>query len=98
MRNRMEAKRKRQIRIETSRRLVVRLPDELERVPCPVCPDEEPMITAEDAAAVFALSRREIYRLVETGRTHFAETASGVLLICANNVMEHVTQRNGPSA
>lgn len=93
----MEAKRKREIRIETSRRLIVRLPDETERIACHVCADGEPMVSAEHAAAAFSLSRREIYRRVEAGRTHFAETESGILLICPNSLGSGTTERIFPS-
>lgn len=40
------------------------------------------MVSAEEAAAVTGLSRRAIYRLVESSRIHFAETPGGALLIC----------------
>ena len=40
------------------------------------------LVTLDEAVKISGLSSRVIYRLIEEGRIHFAETAAGVGLIC----------------
>lgn len=51
-------------------------------VPCAMCPDKAGMLTPREAAERAGVSQRTVYRWVEDGRIHFAETADGSLLVC----------------
>jgi hypothetical protein len=44
------------------------------------------MLSAEEAARRAGTSVRAIYRRVEAGEVHYAETPRGHLLICARSV------------
>ena len=45
------------------------------------------MVTADEAAELSGVSPRTIYRRVEAGSLHFAETNEGYLLICTNSLV-----------
>ncbi|MFL6276067.1 MAG: hypothetical protein ACJ74G_12840 [Blastocatellia bacterium] len=76
-------RRRTEITVETS--LLVwqrgRRPDCLS---CATCPQPSPLIAPEEAAALAGTSTRTIYRWVEAGWLHFAETPDGKLLVCPN--------------
>ena len=82
----MEIKRTTEILVETNRRFVIRQPEADEQVFCPVC--GEPMLAAEQIAAVFGISQRRLFQLVETGAAHFTETETGAMMICPSSVAE----------
>jgi predicted site-specific integrase-resolvase len=44
------------------------------------------MLTPEEAAALAQVSSRTIYRRVEAGELHFAETPEEPLLICLDSL------------
>lgn len=44
------------------------------------------MLSPDEAAALTGVGARTIYRWVEAGLVHFAETAEGSLLICLNSL------------
>jgi len=44
------------------------------------------MVTPQRAAAIAGVTVRHINRLVEAERVHFAETESGLLLLCINSL------------
>ena len=58
--------------------------------PCPQCPDVVAMITPEQAAEIVAANTRAIYRWIEEGRIHSAETAKGRLLVCPRSLCEAI--------
>ena len=82
----MEFKRTTEIFVETNRRFVIRQPESAEQIACPNC--AEPMLAAEQIARILGVSQRRIFQLVETGAVHFAETETGILLICPNSLAE----------
>ena len=49
---------------------------------CAMCGGPARMLTPEEAAALCGVSPRTIYRWVEAGRVHFAETPDGRLSVC----------------
>lgn len=49
---------------------------------CPFCFEQAAMIYAEELAACFATSPREIYRRIESGTLHFVETKRKTILVC----------------
>lgn len=79
----MEIKRTTEIFIETDRRFVIHQAESAEQIVCPSC--TEPMLAAEQIAAVFGVSRRAVYQIIETEMVHFAETETGLLLVCTNS-------------
>lgn len=84
----MEIKRKTEITIATRKRFIVQTPETEEQIFCSQCAEPETLITAEQAAALFNVSRRAVYQLVENGTAHFVETDAGVLLVCPNSLAE----------
>ncbi|MCP9494025.1 MAG: hypothetical protein MSG64_06145 [Pyrinomonadaceae bacterium MAG19_C2-C3] len=80
----MEIKRTTEIFVETNRRFVIRQSESGEQIICPNCC--EPMLAAEAIAAVFGISRRAVYRLIETETAHFAETETGAVMICPSSL------------
>lgn len=80
----MEIKRKTEITIATRKRFIVQTPETEEQFFCSQCAERYPLITAEQAAVFFKVSRRAVYQLVENGTAHFVETDAGVLLVCPN--------------
>lgn len=89
----MEKKKVTIITSETHEVLVVRqLPTPPIRAWCSGCSAEAEMISPADGTVVSGVSARTIYRWVEEGRVHFAETAGGQLLICQQSLDE--THRN----
>ena len=53
---------------------------------CPTCAAAVVMVPPENGIGVAGVSARAIYRLVESGKVHFAETNDGVLLICLSSL------------
>ena len=53
---------------------------------CEACPTPVRMLTVDEAAALAASTSRSIYRRVEAGQLHFAETAAGRLYVCPNSL------------
>ncbi|GEM_PF-433839 len=53
---------------------------------CEECAAQVQMVTPEVAAILINEKTRSLYRRVEEGRVHFAETATGDLLLCLNSL------------
>ena len=75
-----------EITVETEEVYVVRTRRRPHTLWCAACAAEVEMLTPEEAAAASGTSARAVYRLVETGLTHFAETPEGLLLICRGSL------------
>ncbi len=75
----MEIKRTTEIFVETERRFVVCQPKSSEQIFCRQCTKQ--MLAAEACAALFGVSRRSVYQIVENGTAHFTETASGAVML-----------------
>lgn len=84
----MEIKRKTEIRVETRRKFVVGLPASEEEFFCRRCDFSKPLISAEHAAQMLGVSRRVVYQIVETTEAHFAETETGILLVCPDSLAQ----------
>jgi hypothetical protein len=56
--------------------------DDLETMPCPLCPKETPMIAAEILASALGQSTRAIYKQIEKGKVHFFETTDMRMFVC----------------
>jgi hypothetical protein len=62
--------------------LIIRRPAWLQPQMCAACADEVGMLTPRDAAYRAGVTQRTIYRWVEEGLVHFAETTEGDLFVC----------------
>ena len=55
---------------------------------CPECQQEVNWLTGAVAAKVSDLSEREVFRLAESGKIHFAESQAGSLVVCQRSLSE----------
>ena len=83
----MRKRRRTTVTVELSEVLVIRKPGGSVLAWCPGCVAETVMLRPEAAAVLTGLSTRTIYRGVEAGRVHFAETSEGSLLVCLNSLL-----------
>ena len=61
---------------------------------CPECAEQVRLVTLAEAVKMTGVSSRVLYRLIEEGRIHFAETADSVAMICpATFTQAHVERR-----
>lgn len=90
-------KRKRQTRttIEMREVVVIRGSPKRQSVFCPECSEAAVFVTVEEAVKLTGISARAIYRLIEAGSVHFAETADGLTLICPATLLALVWQAQG---
>ena len=82
----MRIKRRRELNIETHQIFVIR-PAASGAARCPHCGGRAGMVSLDGAMALSGASSREIHRLIEGGRLHFAETPEGALLVCLHSLM-----------
>jgi excisionase family DNA binding protein len=59
---------------------------------CKTCDEQVQMVTPDEAAQLYQVSTRTVYRRIENGRLHFTETERGFSLICIQSL-----ERNGVS-
>jgi hypothetical protein len=55
---------------------------------CPHCPGNALMLSPYEAAQRSKVSQRTIYRQIETGLVHFAETEDGELFVCLATLLQ----------
>ena len=87
----MKVRRIREITIQTSETLVLRLNQPAAGCTCATCSGVE-LLTPEAAAALFSVPLRWIFRQVESGELHFRETGAGSLLVCPASLQSLVAQ------
>jgi predicted XRE-type DNA-binding protein len=80
----MEIKQKLEMSIVNSRRFVIRQQKSAEQVSCAECGSA--MLKTEQAAVLFGINQRRIFQFIETGAAHFAETATGAMMICLSSL------------
>ena len=68
--------------IETHEVLTIRRRGNVIVPSCPVCVDIAAMLTPQEAAHRAGVSQRTVYRWLEEGRIHFAESGDGELFVC----------------
>jgi hypothetical protein len=78
-------KKRTEITIETDRVMFVSNRKSV-TLPCDGCAAPVRMITVDEAAVLAGESSRSVYRRVESGQLHFAETPEGRLFICLNSI------------
>src|SRR4051812_25170689 len=93
----MKKTKRTKITIERERLLVVAPARARAKGWCEACRAEVRMVGAQEAAAITGLKERAIFRLIEEGRLHFAETPRGALSICLNSLLEHGSAGGGES-
>lgn len=76
----MEIKRRREIVIETTRRIVAGPTATGEIYICGDC--GKLMVAAENLAALHGIGRRIVYRIAEDAGPHAVENDAGILLVC----------------
>ncbi|MGB9180349.1 MAG: hypothetical protein WCB68_14040 [Pyrinomonadaceae bacterium] len=81
----MKIRRRTEIQIEAERTLIISRRRSL-KLRCEACAGEVRMITVDEAAILTRNTARAIFRQVEAGAIHFAETPDGRLLICADSL------------
>ena len=86
----MNRKRRTRMSLEMREVVVVRGSRRRNRVLCANCSDDAELMTIEEAVKMSRISARAIYRLIEAGEVHFAETAEGFTLICAATLLAQV--------
>lgn len=79
----MRIRRRRVTTIETDEVLVIRrVAARIQGLTCRACAGRVEMLTPREAARRAGVSQLTVYRWVEDGRVHSAETADGGLFIC----------------
>lgn len=53
---------------------------------CRECASQVQMLAPDEAAVIARVTSRTIFRWVEAGQIHFAETSDGLILICLNSL------------
>ena len=78
----MSVKRRTVTTIETHEVLIVRRHASVPALLCAACMNGAEMLTPGEAAWWAGVSQRTVYRWMEDGRIHFAETSDGGLFVC----------------
>ena len=71
--------------------VAIRSSQKRERVLCADCSEAAVLMTVDEAVKISGISARAIYRLLEAGKVHFAETPDGLALICAATLLAQVS-------
>lgn len=79
--------RRTEVTVETDEITIIRSSQEIVTLPCPACPEAVVMITPEQAAMMTCTNIRAIYRWLEAGWVHYAETPGGSLLVCPDSIL-----------
>jgi len=75
-----------QVVFEVEEKVLVRSGEFTTEGDCPFCGETVAMGTPCTAAALYGVSEREIFRLIEGGGIHFTETAQ--VMICLKSIRE----------
>jgi hypothetical protein len=76
-----------EITVEFNQVVVIKKPEGLVADWCPACRERVHMITTEAAAVIANVDTRMVYRLIDSGSLHFAETPEGLVLVCLNSLV-----------
>jgi hypothetical protein len=83
----MRRKIRTEITVEHHQVLIIHAPAIEGNIRCSICQMQGLMASAEDTASLLSMTRREVYRAVETGNVHFIETMDGVLFVCIESLL-----------
>ncbi len=78
----MSGKYRKTVTTETHEVLIIRRRSGVQTRLCTACTDGVGMLTPVEAAHRAGVTQRAIYRWVEEGLVHFAETSDGQLFVC----------------
>ena len=90
--------RRTEVTIETDEIVVIRSSQAAMQPLCLQCCDPVPMIRPEQAAEMVSANARAVYRWIEEGRIHSAETADGVVFVCPRSLFLAGLMRQVPVA
>lgn len=85
--NRVLAKGKTKITIETHSLTILRATTTSSGA-CSVCGCVTPHVTVEQTAAIEGITQTSVFQMVQDGRLHSKDTASGGLLICVESLRQ----------
>jgi len=86
MRDREVTRRRTKLVVETERMLIVRGHHTEMNNRCDRCGAEAKLVSPELAATLTGLSRRAVYRLIESGQVHFTESSQALVSICLQSL------------
>lgn len=84
----VKARRITEITVQTEEAFVLHRSSGSPHASCAQCGTAAPMVTPEEAAVVFGVAVRTIYREIEAGELHFEETAAGSVLVCLHSLRQ----------
>ena len=87
----MTPRRKIEMVVEQDEIILVRRRRGAVRLWCNRCEEQVSMLRVEDASALVGVTARTIYRWIEAGRLHFAESDKGLVLICAQSLASFIS-------
>lgn len=90
----MEITRKVEFSIATNRRYFIRESDVYSQVTCVAC--GAPMLNTEQAARLFGIAQRSIFRMIEINADHTTELATGAVMICLSFLSQNVDHEAHP--
>ena len=90
--SRMKRTRRTKTTLELREVVVIRGSRKRNHVLCANCSEAAALVTIEDAVKMSGITARAIYRLIEAGEVHFAETADGLALICPATLLKRVSE------
>ena len=82
----MKITRRTNVFVKTEHKFVVRRLFSEEFIFCEQCGEQ--MALAQASADFFGFSSRQIYRLIESEKIHFAETAANEIYVCLTSVKQ----------
>ena len=85
-------KQKTEITLEVEETIILRQSEKTLMDFCPQCQALVEMTTPQTAAALFNLSEREIFRLIESGRLHFTEAER--IFVCRNSLSVFISPKS----
>ena len=86
----MKKRRRTRTTVEVREVVVIRGSRKRNRIFCAECSGAAALLTVEEAVKISAISSRAIFRLIEEGEVHFAETVDGLTLICPATLLAKV--------
>jgi len=75
-----------EIKVESEEIYLLRGSRRSVRAWCAGCEGVVRMVTADEAANLAGVTTRTVYRWVEQGKVHLAETVEGNVLVCVNSL------------
>jgi len=88
-------RRKIEMVVERDEIVLVRRRQSAVRFWCNPCEAEVSMLRVQDASSLVGVTARTIYRWIEAGKLHFAESDKGLVLICARSLTTFAAQNAG---